>query len=294
MEYIDTAKRIVKWFLPYGFVRYYQTINQLKYEEKKRQDLIAANERIKKMRKIRKYFLNLNHNEQDTEISEIINYFESNAFSVFPYDFTKKYNPDDINVFIDKSCNMKYILHDNKRMYFPRKWNLVSIRNYYNGLCIEQDKDSPHRYETPDYIVKQGDIIADIGAAEGIWALTYADKADKIYLFECDPGWIKALRKTFKPWRNKVFIINKYVTNISGGKDRISLDDYIQDGRINFIKADIEGAEIQLLEGAKKVLLAQDDLKLLLCAYHRKNDEILLKGRFFFEVRKQEGIETAS
>jgi hypothetical protein len=46
---------------------------------------------------------------------------------------------------------------------------------------------------------------------------------------------------------------------------------------VNFIKADIEGAEMQLLNGAGNILTqnghyAQNDIKLLICTYHREND----------------------
>jgi hypothetical protein len=171
---------------------------------------------------------------------------------------------------------MKYVFHYGKKMYFPKTWNDDSICDYYNGLLIEQDINSPHRYETPDFCVKDGDVIADIGAAEGIWALTYAEKAAKIYLFECEAQWIKALEKTFEPWKEKVVMINKYISNVTD-ENKITLDEFLCGRSINFIKADIEGAEIQLLEGAKDVLTKQNNLKLLLCAYHRKNDDVLLK-----------------
>jgi hypothetical protein len=229
---------------------------------------------------IRAHFLSLDRNEQeDPEIVEIIHWFENNRFAVFPYDFTKKYPPEEIEVFVDETCKMKYVLHDNKRLYFPRYWSATYVRHYYNTLRIEQDKDSPHRYETADHTVKKGDIIADIGAAEGIWALTYAEEAEKIYLFECEPMWIDALKKTFAPWEEKVSIISRYVSNTSNGV-HITLDDFMKKehiDRIDFIKADIEGAERQLLEGADEVFLAQNDIKLILCTYHRKNDGTYIK-----------------
>jgi hypothetical protein len=94
---------------------------------------------------------------------------------------------------------MRYVLHENKRLYFPEAWETEFIRAYYNGLCIEQDKDSPHRYEVGGYVVQEGDVIADVGTAEGIWALNNAEKAEKLYLFEHDREWIKVLCKTFYP-----------------------------------------------------------------------------------------------
>jgi hypothetical protein len=236
------------------------------------------NKRLRKLKcnHIRQYFLSLDKSEQEPEIVQIINYFEKYPFSVFPYEFTEKYHAKDVDVFYDQSCKMKYVLHNQKRLYFPKNRRNESIQCYYNGLRIEQDIDSPHRYDTEEYTVKEGDIIADIGAAEGIWALNHAEKASKIFLFECEKKWLKALEKTFEPWKEKVIFVNKYVSNITKDSN-ITLDDFLNDKEINFIKADIEGAEIQLLEGATKILSEQNNLRLLLCAYHRKDDEVILK-----------------
>ena len=54
--------------------------------------------------------------------------------------------------------------------------------------------------------------LLDVGAAEGFFALSVIEHVKEIILFECDVEWIKALEATFKPWKDKVFIINKYVS----------------------------------------------------------------------------------
>lgn len=222
---------------------------------------------------VRVYFLQLNKELQTQEIKEIINFFEKNPFSVFPYEFIKKYKLPE--VFYDEGCETHYVLHNGKKLYMPGEWDESKCANYYKSICIEQDIDSPHRYETEKYTVKTGDIIADIGAAEGIWALENIEKAKKIYLFECENKWIKALQKTFEPWKEKIEVINKFVSNTTE-ENKICLDDFFKEKEINFIKADIEGAELELLQGAKSVLQKQS-VKLLLCAYHRENDEVILK-----------------
>ncbi|MDR2439623.1 MAG: FkbM family methyltransferase [Planctomycetaceae bacterium] len=229
-----------------------------------------------KCNNIRQYFLSLDKSKQEPEIVQIIDYFEKHSFSVFPYDFAEQYHAKQVDVFYDQSCKMNYVLHHQKRLYFPKNRRNKSIQRYYNGLRIEQDIDSPHRYDTEEYTVKEGDVIADIGAAEGMWALNHVEKASKIFLFECEKKWVKALEKTFEPWKEKVVFINKYVSNITKDSN-ITLDDFLNNKEINFIKADIEGAEIQLLEGAAKILSEQNNLKLLLCAYHRKEDAVILK-----------------
>ena len=223
----------------------------------------------------KRYFLGLNIDEQEPELRNIIEYFKNddNPITMFPGNFTKKYRID-----YDKACKMNYVFYENKKMFFPKGWSTASIRRYYDELRMEQDEDSPHRYETKDFIVKNGDVIADIGAAEGIWALKYVEIAKKIYLFESNPAWIKALQKTFEPWKEKVVIVNKYISDVNDNTN-ITLDCFFENKIINFVKADIEGAEVKLVNGGQKILASQKDIKLLLATYHLKNAAEELKER---------------
>jgi hypothetical protein len=249
---------------PYGIIEYR---NKKEEAEKK----ATRKHRWCKKQEIVNYFRNLDNINHDSEILEVINYLQNNPFSVFPYDFTKQYITDNIEVFTDTKYNMMYILHENKRMYFPKGWEEENIQNYYNRLLIEQDINSPHRYESDTVHVNNGDIIADIGAAEGIFALSNIEKAKKVYLFECDSGWIEALEKTFESWKEKIVIVNKFVSDHTKG-DYITLDDYLNGNEINFIKADIEGDETRLLQGIQKTFANAKKLQMVLCAYHKEKD----------------------
>ncbi|MDR0485576.1 MAG: FkbM family methyltransferase [Elusimicrobiota bacterium] len=202
---------------------------------------------------IRNYFLNLKYDEQDAETIEVRDYLKENVFSVFPYSFALKGNSIPVEVFLDEIYEMHFVLYEGKRMYFPKGWTIAACINYFRGLCIEQDAASPHRYETKKYIPKPGDVIADIGAAEGIWALKYAQDAKKIFLFESEPNWIQALERTFAPYKEKTTIINKYISDKVGNR-KTTLDAFFKDMEVNFIKADIEGAEVNALKGGKSIL----------------------------------------
>jgi len=234
--------------------------------------------------RIRNYFLQLDKQNQSEEIKEIINFFQKNSFSIFPYEFIHKYKLP--KVLYDNDCRMHYILHKGKKLYMPSEWNENQCANYYKGLCIEQDVDSPHRYEVENYMVKEGDVIVDIGTAEGIWALENAEKASKIYLFECEEKWIEALQRTFEPYNEKIEIVNKFISNVTE-ENEVTFDDFFNGHKINFVKADIEGTERKFLQEAKNILQNQNDIKLLLCTYHRENDEITLK-----EILENYGFST--
>jgi hypothetical protein len=212
------------------------------------------------------------------EKQKILEYVKHNVPELVPYSFTKKYNAKNIPVYTDTACGLRYVLHENKKLYFRREMHCADIQSAYRRLLVEQDLASPHRYEYGDFQVKDGDIVADVGAAEGIFSLSISERAGKLYLFENDPAWIEALQMTFAPYKHKVEIINKCVSD-NNVNDCVTLDDFFsgERGIVNFIKADIEGAELQLLHGARNLLAEQKKLRIAVCTYHRPDDAEQLK-----------------
>lgn len=278
----NILKEMVKKIIPLALIEILFGLQQIMMKE------ASAMRRNKSVNHVRNYMLNLDQNQQDAEILEIIKFLEkSNPYFMYAHQFIREYNPLDVDVLTDETCNMNYVLHNNKKLYFPRTFDTESCRRDYNILRIEQDARSPHRYDTPEYAVKMGDVIADIGSAEGIWALTHAEVAEKIYLFECNKEYIAALQKTFEPYNHKVVIVNKYVSDVSKKKN-ITFDDFINGKKINVVKADIEGAEQAFLRGCTKTLASNERIKLLLCTYHTNNvpegiKSILEKNGFITE-----------
>jgi precorrin-6B methylase 2 len=215
--------------------------------------------------------------ELTVEEVDISNFINGNPIVMIPYEYIKRYNANEIVVYTDNDCQMQYVLHNNKRLYFPKKESWYSktfddetIRVYYNNLLVEQDINSPHRYESANVQVQSDDVIADIGAAEGLFALSVIEKVKRVYLFEVAPEWIDALKFTFAPYKEKVTIINKYVSDLIKN-DSVTLDNYFAGKEINFIKSDIEGCESKLLKGAKNILKARKNLRLAICTYHHEN-----------------------
>jgi hypothetical protein len=139
-------------------------------------------------------------------------------------------------------------------------------------LLAEQDEASPHQYVNCREEFK-GRVLLDIGAAEGIISLNVVDIVEHIFLFECDENWIEALNATFEPYKNKVTIIKKFVSNINDDY-HLTIDHFLEGEMINnlFIKMDIEGAELSALQGAERVLKEANDLRLAICTYHRTDD----------------------
>jgi hypothetical protein len=113
-------------------------------------------------------------------------------------------------------------------------------------------------------------IIVDAGVCEGNFALKYIENAKKMYLIECDPRWMRALRLTFAPFKDKVVFCDKFLTKYES-KTTTTIDVLVKE-KIDFLKMDIEGAEVDALLGAKKTLLGSK-ASCAICSYHRQNDE---------------------
>lgn len=151
-----------------------------------------------------------------------------------------------------------------------------------------------HHYEVAETTVQPGETVVDCGAAEGMFGLSVLSRAAKLALFEPWEGFHAALSATFegraiiKPealgkFPRTAFLsgMSLYgsVSDIGGASISVTtLDMFRREfGAVNFIKADVEGSEHDLLEGAKETILA-DRPKIAITAYHIGNDwETMLK-----------------
>ena len=222
------------------------------------------------------------------EIEKVLDYLRKKPVTNFPDSALDKYLPGNIKVFTDHEKGLKYVLLDGKRLYFKRKWNKLRIKKAFNGLLKEQDPVCPHCYENGNFKIDEGDVLVDVGAAEGNFALSVIEKVSKVILFESDERWVEALNATFEPWKEKVTIVRKFVGDITN-EGFTTLDDYFAgDEMISFLKIDVEGAEMRLLRGAKRVLQLKHPLKLAICTYHKQEDE-----KLFTELLNNDGFETS-
>jgi FkbM family methyltransferase len=143
--------------------------------------------------------------------------------------------------------------------------------------------------------VKPGDVVLDIGANIGYYTLIFArlvGDAGKVYAFEPDPSNFKLLRKNVRAnGHRNVVCVPRAVSDVAGplslflcpdnkGDHRIypseverwtvaieavTLDEYFDgyEGRIDFIKMDIQGAEARALRGMSGLLRAHAEANLI-------------------------------
>lgn len=162
-------------------------------------------------------------------------------------------------------------------------------------------------YEEFGVRVQPGDIVCDVGANVGVFSAYAAFRGAHVYAFEPVPAALKYLHKTVRintslPGsievvpvalmdRNGTVEMGNATDNMGGttavlckGKGLMlnvpctTLDDWVRtnsEQRVDFIKADIEGAERNLLKGAVQVLKEYRP-RLAICTYHLKDDPAVL------------------
>ena len=213
--------------------------------------------------------------------------------SPYPYVWKKEYDEQHYEVNVDNTNGLPYVYHNGKKLYFKRDM-LASAEAVYRGLLIEQDKRSAHRY-VDSYEELKGKTLLDIGAAEAIFTLDTIECIDHAYLFECDESWIEALEATFAPYKEKITIVRKYVSDVDD-EDNITLDTFFRDEGKSidnlFLKMDIEGYERKALEGAVHILEHGRQVGGSVCIYHLHDDKKVIESelkKFNLKINIQPG-----
>lgn len=176
---------------------------------------------------------------------------------------------------------------------------LPSIFSDYNYLI-----EGP--YELGAVCLEKEDVVFDLGAHMGLFSAVAAAKGCNVLAFEPVPSALAYLRDIAALYSSievhpyaatdskGVLSINVDMSNGNEGDGRnlgnssllpqpsfeginvqgITLDEFVEERgleRVDFIKADIEGAERAMLRGAKRTL-ARFAPKLALCTYHKPGD----------------------
>jgi FkbM family methyltransferase len=100
------------------------------------------------------------------------------------------------------------------------------------------------------------------------WALNSTD----IALINAGLGQENCLMSAASPSGQMTNLAPGYDSGAAGTKvDIVSLDSFLNGNRITFLKADVEGMEMQLLKGAQSTI-RRDKPKIAICVYHYPTD----------------------
>ena len=176
--------------------------------------------------------------------------------------------------------------------YFPKKDYLTLL--YIIGE--NQNPNSWHYYETKETPITKDDTVVDCGAGVGTFTISAAQKGKKVYAIEPFKESIEPLKLTFAG--NKKVVIIPYAVGektdllyMNGGvfgtdiqtiktsfPVKVTTIDklFFEKGRkITYLKADLEGFEMQMLRGARKTIKNYKP-KIAITTYHKKNDHIYI------------------
>lgn len=207
-----------------------------------------------------------------TEENAALAFIGRYGITSYPHPYSLAYKDQKVAVFTDNMLGLPYVIHNNKKLYFPKHFTPKAVSILYISLITEQDPAAAHRY-VASYEELTDRTLLDIGSAEGIFSLDSIDLVKHVYLFEYEEFWQAALKATFAPWSHKVTIVKNYVGDKTEGIFT-TIDDFMLDkpNKNLFIKMDIEGAEQAALRGATQTLQTGKNMRVAVCTYHRPDD----------------------
>lgn len=159
-------------------------------------------------------------------------------------------------------------------------------------------------YEIKQVHLEEGDVVIEAGANLGVFTCYAASKGNEVIAFEPSKKALNVLLEQQKLYPNKIQIMEVALSDAVGtttfyessncafsslrdrdkNASRIdvcmeTIDNLVKNGklkRVDFIKADIEGAERDMLRGAKETLKTMAP-KLSICTYHLPDDKEVLE-----------------
>ena len=184
----------------------------------------------------------------------------------------------------------KVTFHNLERpLYWPKKFSASGV---YQVTAETFDTNDWHYYQYEKTKIEKGDVLLDIGTAEGLLPLVVVDRCAHIYMIEPSQYFYTSLIKTFENYQEKTTIFNVAVgvkkdkvffnedsldgqiSSDSGSNRSIdveTIDNLIGEKNITYLKADIEGFEYEMLQGARETI-TRNRPKIAITTYHKQND----------------------
>ncbi|WP_426327658.1 FkbM family methyltransferase [Pedobacter sp. R-06] len=156
-----------------------------------------------------------------------------------------------------------------------------------------------HYYEIPQTAIAPGDVVVDCGSAEGFFAFRHQYTAGRIYAMEPLPLFIDSLQELFHQKNNVAIlpvaagdtcqkayinitsdntILNGTIGQRSENGEAIEVDVVTIDSlfaekgiKIDYLKADIEGFEENMIRGALETI-RESKPKIAITTYHKGQD----------------------
>ncbi|MCW3985524.1 MAG: FkbM family methyltransferase [Candidatus Bathyarchaeota archaeon] len=172
-------------------------------------------------------------------------------------------------------------------LYYPIEMPITSLYQVIAEVFYSNDW---HYYEIEQTKVSREDTVIDCGAGEGLFSLLVARRCSKVYAIEPLPRFVQAMKLSFSKFSNANIIPCALADYEGEGKlsqmsissslamlgdntitIRINTVDnlFFEKGiKVDYIKADVEGYELEMLRGASNTIKSFDP-KIAITTYHR-------------------------
>ncbi len=228
--------------------------------------------------------------------------------------FLKKYFPN--RFLEIAGCQLSYPKKEDIDTFLWEYPDLILplLAKQYDYSAMETLFDEGPYEWNEEICVKEGDVVIDCGANLGFFCSAVSKRAEHIYAFEPAQKLCEQYLEPLQDVYPNITIVKRGLAAESGVREFcfypdscgssylsteqteiqqpngnevwekisiscISLDDFVEEQgleHVDFIKADIEGAERELLQGAQKTL-ARFAPKLAICTYHLPDDKEVLE-----------------
>jgi len=195
------------------------------------------------------------------------------------------------------------------RFFWPENASVNALSYIYDEVFM-QDRFNPHAYEWGPVRIRPGDWVIDAGACEGFFAVFALERRARVCLVEPVPELAVALRLSMAQYaafqtvvvpgllgrssgqaviaKNPDHLSTTTVSDTLDGEqvDAWALDDLVASGRLprlDYLKSDVEGGELDVLVGATQAILNFKP-RIALAVYHSEDqaNEILEYCRLNF------------
>jgi hypothetical protein len=241
--------------------------------------------RLQKKR-LRRLILHTYGTTKDPEIRQIVEYIGGHPHLDLEQDTrplsaaAECARPTDFSVHRADSCPFPSVVIGKNEVYFPADFSDARVQAAVATACCEAHPESPHAYLSDAFHVDPGDVAVLAGASDGIFCLSIVERVARVYLFEPDRRWIEPLGLTLAPWKDKVNVVPLFLGNREG-EGWTTLDRYLaaKEPVVNYLQADVEGGEMDVLQGAQEMLRKSRPARASICCYHKRGDEEQLAGK---------------
>ena len=201
------------------------------------------------------------------------------------------------------SDDLEQVRVSDTQFYWPAELGHKGLGTLYKEIFLPPE-DNPHAYEVGPVRIQPDDWVIDAGACEGYFTWFALQRKANVLAIEPVPRLAQALRRTYAQEINagQVKILEAALSDAPGelaldipvgrldqaqlsekGQIKVpvyTLDKILADQiipRVDFIKMDIEGAEVATILGASEVLKAEQP-KLSLAVYHEEPNARIIKN----------------